>query len=79
MDNIYSPLGHSSWFKPVYGGIWILIYTHLAVVIYFFTGMFGMGISPLFSLPQYLILVIGGILSIAWGVVRRGERKRRSG
>jgi hypothetical protein len=65
-----------TWCMPILGGILILVGTHLGLFYYIFDGFFGGGMWGYFLFPQYFILIIAGILSIAWGIVRRRERKK---
>lgn len=66
-----------TWFMPILGGILILVGTQLGLLYYLFASAFGdLGMAGDLLLPQYLILVTGGILSIAWGIVRRQQHYR---
>jgi hypothetical protein len=73
------PFALLTWFKPIPGGILILIGTHLAVFGYLVASSFGdIGAPGYFLFPQYLILVFVGIVSLEWGSLRRRDRKKRS-
>jgi hypothetical protein len=70
-----APVALLTWFMPILGGILILVGTHLGLFYYIFDGFFGGGIWVGFLIPQYFILLIAGISSIIWGIVRRQHRK----
>jgi hypothetical protein len=71
------PIATLTWFMPILGGILILIGTHLGLSYYIIGLFWGIGMGDYFIIPQYFILIIAGILSIAWGIVRRRERKNK--
>jgi hypothetical protein len=74
------PVAVLAWFMPILGGILIFIGTHMALLGYSFAASYGdIGVPGYFIFPHYSILVISGILSFEWGIVRRRERKYRSG
>jgi hypothetical protein len=73
------PFAILAWFKPILGGILIIIGTHLVLLYYWFQSFWGgYGIAGHFLLPQYLILITAGILSVGWGAVRLPDQKNGS-
>jgi hypothetical protein len=73
------PFALLTWFKPILGGILIIIGTHLVLLFYWIQSWFGgFGMPGHFLLPQYLILITAGILSVGWGAVRLPDQKNGS-
>jgi hypothetical protein len=64
-------------FMPILGGILILIGVHIGVFYYLMFAFFGAVMWWYFLVPQYFICIIAGLLSLAWGIVRRRERKNK--
>jgi hypothetical protein len=72
-----APIMALTWFMPLLGAILILVGTNLVLLNYLIGAAFGgLGMASYFIIPQYFILIIAGILSLSWGIVRRRERKK---
>jgi hypothetical protein len=72
-----APIVLLTWFMPLLGGILILVGSNLVLLNYLIGAAFGgLGMAAYFIIPQYFILLIAGILSISWGIVRRREKKK---